>query len=399
MNILQIANKAIYPPDGGSLAILSMAKGYVRNNHRVYLLNMITPKHFNNYKIIENEYKDSLKISGIKVNTRIHFSRLLLNFLFSKKPFVSQRFISKNFALELSNLLKNNTFDFVQIEGLYVLQYIKIIRKNFKGIVLYRSHNIEYQIWKRNCEKTPSFLKKGYFKSLYKRLKIFEKELLNTYDYLIPISQYDADKYKKLGNTKPVITSPFGFDFDKITDNNINKKHTKNQYINYIGALDWIPNQEGLLWFIKHCFPIILKSFPNIKLKIAGRNAPKWLIKKVIHNNIQFIGEVKNAYEFIQTPGPIIVPLFSGSGMRVKIIESMALKKAIVATNIAAEGTNCLHNENILLANNTVDFSNSVIYFLNNKGLQREFGENAFTFVKKNFDYKKITSNILNIIK
>lgn len=399
MNILQIANKAIYPPDGGSLAILSSTKAYVKNGHKVHLLNMITHKHINDDKIIEPEYKNSIQITGIYINTKISIIGILINFLFSKTPFISNRFISKNFESELCKLLKYNSFDFVQIEGLYVLQYINCIRTNFTGKVLYRPHNVEYLIWKRNYKETKSLLKKIYFKSLYQRLKKLEEKLLNTYDYLIPISDSDAEIFKTLGNIKPLKVSPFGIDLKNIQNQYIHNKSETEQAINYIGALDWIPNQEGLLWFIDRCFPTILKSFPGIKLNIAGRNAPGWLIKRFSNNNICFLGEVKNAYEYIQNPGPVIVPLFSGSGMRVKIIESMALKKAIIATSIAAEGIQCVHQENILLADNHQEFAKAVIILLKNIDLQKEIGDKAYKLVEEHFDFNNIATDILNFIK
>jgi len=399
MNILQIANKAIYPPDGGSLAILSLTKGFIKCGRRVHLLNMVTHKHVNNEDIIDDCIKDSLKITGVNVDTKFSFLRVIINFLFSQKPLISQRFVSQEFRNKLTGLIKNNTFDFIQIEGLYTLQYISSIRINYKGNILYRPHNIEYQIWERNYQESSSFLKRIYFKSLYKRLKKLEKRFLNSYDFLIPISQQDADKFNKLGNIKPCIVSPFGIDLKKFNIRMIKEQNNKNQSINYIGALDWIPNQKGLLWFVDECFSEILKEFPNIKLNIAGRNAPQWLIKKLEHKNIKFIGEVVNAYGFIQNPGPIIVPLFSGSGMRVKIIESMALKKTIIATTIAAEGINCSHKINILLANNKVEFINSTLSVLNNLNKQKEIGENAYKFVEKNYGFEKIASNILNFIK
>ncbi|MFC2104551.1 glycosyltransferase family 4 protein, partial [Bacteroidota bacterium] len=330
MNILQITNKAIYPPDGGSLAILNLAKAYIRNGHKVHILNMVTHKHYNNDEIIEKEYKESLKITGIKVNTRISIFKLILNLLFSSKPYISQRFISKKFKSELIDLINNNEFDFIQIEGLYVLAYAHTIRNIFKGKIIYRPHNIEHLIWKRNYEETKSLIKKIYFKNLYYRIKKYEEQLLNTYDFLFPISQNDANIYKELGNTKPIKVSSFGIDVIRLEEKIIVEKPGSVQGINYIGALDWIPNQKGLLWFINNCFPVILQSHPNIILNIAGRNAPRGFKNKLDQPNINFCGEVKNAYEFIQNPGPVIVPLFSGSGMRVKIIESMALKKAIV---------------------------------------------------------------------
>ena len=385
MKILQIANKAIYPPDGGSLAILSMAKGYIKNGHQVQILNMTTHKHFNDLKIIEDEFVDSLKISGVKINTRISFYHLLVNLLFSKKPYIAKRFISKNFELQIHRLLKNNSFNFIQLEGLYTLQYINFIKENIDTPIIYRPHNIEYLIWERNYKETESLVKKIYFKSVFKRLKRLEISLLNSYDFIIPITENDALVYKTLGNNKPVQVTPFGVDVNSTKIKPIESSFSPNLNINYIGALDWIPNQEGLLWFIEKCFPLILKSLPTIQLNIAGRNAPQWLVKKLNVNNIKFYGEVQDASEFIKKSGPIIVPLFSGSGMRVKIIESMFLKKAVVATKVAVEGISCETNENILIADDVKSFSDSVVSLINNVDLQVEIGGNAYTFVKTNY--------------
>lgn len=400
MNILQIANKAIYPPDGGSIAILSLTKAYIRNGHRVHLLNMITHKHYNDTKIIDSESSKHLKITGIRINTKVSFIRLISNFLFSKSPLISERFVSEKFKNALIHLLENNSFDFVQFEGLYALQYIMFIKQNFKGKVLYRPHNAEYLIWERNAFESKSILKKIYFKSLSNRLKKLEEKYLNSYDYIIPISNTDAETFNKLGNLKPSKVSPFGIDFENVIHQSLEHKSDSEQFINYIGALDWIPNQKGLIWFIDNCFPIILESFPKIKLNIAGRNAPDWFIKKLNqNNNIRYVGEVTNAYEYLHNQGPVIVPLFSGSGMRVKIIESMAIKKAIVSTSIAAEGINCIHNENILIADTPGYFANSVILLLKDPDLQKEIGEKASKFVKENFDVNIIANDILNFIK
>ena len=399
MNILQIANKATYPPDGGSLAILGLAKAYASHRHHVKILNMTTHKHQNSGKALENKYENYIETVGVNLNTKISFIKLLLNYIFSSKAYIAERFFSKKFSFKIIELLKNNSFDFIQIEGLYVLQYIHIIKKHFQGIVVYRPHNIEYTIWERNYKTTKSLIKKYYFKSLYRRLRKLELYLLNSYDLITPISFIDSNKYKALGNTKPLITSPFGVDFEEIKRYIRHNNSPTYNSINFIGALDWIPNQEGLLWFIDNCFPLILKKIPNTKLNIAGRNAPSRLINKFKKKNISYYGEVDNAYDFIQNSGPLIVPLFAGSGMRVKIIESMALKKTIIATDVAAEGIKCKDKTHILLANDANSFANSVITVLNNPDIEQEIGENAFNFVIENYDSKKIALSILEFIK
>ncbi len=396
MNILQIANKALFPPDGGSLAILSLAKGYIENGHCVHLLNMVTHKHINKNQFIDYKYRNSLTIEGVYVNTKIACIKALCNLFFSDKPYIAQRFISGQFKQKIHQLLQNQKFDIIQFEGLYTLQYISVIRSVYDGKIIYRPHNLEYLIWERNAVRSKNILKKWYFKILSDRLKNMEKSLLNSYDILFPISNNDTDFFNQLGNTKPFKVVPFGMDIKKTNEKTHPIKGTRQ--INYIGALDWIPNQEGLLWFIENCLDEIAQAIPEVNLKIAGRNAPEWLTQKLNHPNINYMGEVENAYDFMQTAGPIIVPLFSGSGMRVKIIEAMALKKAIVATPVAAEGIDCTHEENILIHSKET-FANAVIRLLENEALQNKIGENAYHFVADQYDFIKIASDALNFIK
>jgi glycosyltransferase involved in cell wall biosynthesis len=397
MKVLQIANKAISPPDGGTLAILSLTKGYLLNGYDVHLLNMLTHKHSNekSTQILKNK---NFKITGVKVNTKLSILNLLINFLFSKTPYIAKRFLSKNFTNELINLIKKDSYDIIQLEGLYCLQYISIIKQYFSGRTIYRPHNLEHQIWERNATDSKSILKKIYFSNLATRLEKLETKLLNTYDYIAPISVNDKEQFIALGNTKPILTIPFGIDLESYSND------TKSTLINsnsicYIGALDWIPNQTGILWFIEKVFPIILEDNPSIKLNIAGRNAPEWLKNKFIFPNIIFHGEVDDAHSFLQKNGLMIVPLFSGSGMRVKIIEGMALKKTIIATSIASEGISCTDKENIIITNENITFAESILQLLKDTSLQKKIGEKAYKFVQNNFDNKKITQDLINFIK
>ncbi|MGM0408320.1 MAG: glycosyltransferase family 4 protein [Bacteroidota bacterium] len=396
MNILILANKALNPPDGGSLAILSLAKGYSKMGHHVFLLNMITHKHTNDNDFAGSEYKNSLKILGVNVNTKTSLIAILTNLLFSNKPYIAQRFISKAYQKKLIELLNTESFDVLQVEGLYMLQYLKTIQNYFSGKIVYRPHNIEHEIWKRNSDETKSLIKKIYFRILAHRLKNLEISFLNKYDYIIPISPKDSDYYTTLGNKKPSLTAPFGLDFKKIQPDKLNKNYRN---IIFIGALDWIPNQKGLIWFIQNCWESVIKADHNIQLLIAGRNAPGWL-KKIIQkkHRIQFLGEIENAHHFISNNGPLIVPLFAGSGIRVKIIEAMALKKCIISTSIGAEGIPYANGKNIIIADTCDDFIKAIIRVSNDQAYQDKMGENAFQLAVKHFDHEKIAKDVLNFI-
>ncbi len=397
MKILQLANKATFPPDGGSLAILNFAKGYIKNGHQVYLLNIVTHKHFNNPELIEAEYKNNLTVQGVKVNTRISILKLGFNIFLSRKPYIAQRFLSRKFSNKLTALLLSKNFDLIHIDSLYMLQYIHSIKRIFSGKIIYRPHNIEYKIWERNAKETKSLIKKLYFKRLATRLKKLELTLLNTYDYILPIAASDAETYKALGNTQPLHIAPFGIDFQKIP---VTKTNNQPQNIIFIGALDWIPNQNGLMWFINHCWDKIFESEFKTALFIAGRNAPRWLIQSLkTKKGIRFMGEIDNAYNFMLNSGPLIVPLFSGSGLRVKIIEAMALKKPIISTSIGAEGIPYTDKENILIANTADEFAGAVNQVFKDEDYQKAIGENAFHLAAGNFDLEIITKNVLRFIK
>ncbi|OFX22806.1 MAG: hypothetical protein A2041_02005 [Bacteroidetes bacterium GWA2_31_9b] len=399
MNILQITNKALFPPDGGTLAISNFAYAYAKLNHNVTILSMVTHKHYLNNLDSSDLLEKKIELIGVKVNTKISLFKLLKNLFFSKIPYNLERFISIDFAEKLTSLLKEKKWDIIQIEGLYVLSYIDLIRKNSLGKIVYRPHNIEYKIWEENANCSKSIIKTVYFGILAKRLKNFELNLLNTYDIVLPISNSDADFYKENGNNKPILVSPFGVNVREFKSYFVQpEKLNTNSTILFIGALDWIPNQQGLTWFIDKCFPLIVNLIPNVELIIAGRNAPKWYFKKFNSKNINFIGQVNNAYEFLSKSGPVIAPLFSGSGMRVKIIEAMALKKAIVTTTKGAEGIDGLNPNNILIADNANIFAEMVVKLLRNNDLQNNMGNLAHKLIIEQYSVEKIGSLAIQFI-
>ncbi|HSH50815.1 MAG TPA: glycosyltransferase, partial [Bacteroidales bacterium] len=114
---------------------------------------------------------------------------------------------------------------------------------------------------------------------------------------------------------------------------------------------------------------------------------------------IKYIGEIDHAFDYMCNNGPLIVPLFSGSGLRVKIVEAMAFKKPIISTSIGAEGIPYTNKKNIIIANTEDEFIQGVKRLIQNKDTQKEIGENAYTLATKNFDLQKIAKEVLNFIK
>jgi len=393
MNILILSNKVPYPPkDGGSIATLNLAKG-LSEFAQITLLTLNTSKHYVDISKIPEKVKTKIKFIDSYIDTKIKPIAAFKNLVFSKMPYNAERFICKKFEAKIIKELQQNKFDIIQLEGLYLTPYIATIKKYSDAKISLRSHNVEHEIWQRTLTQQTNPLKKKYIKILTSRIEKMEVNMLNKYDLLVPITERDGQKLNQLGNTKPSHTTPTGYEIDNLKPNHENINFPS---IFHIGALDWSPNQEGIIWFLDNCWSIILKKMPNLKFYIAGRNAPDWFIEKIKQPNVEFCGEVESATEFINSKALMIVPLLSGSGMRIKIVEGMALGKTIISTSIGAEGIPAIHKDNILIANEIKDFSDEIISILNNKKSFLQIGINANTFISKKFNNLAISKSLID---
>lgn len=396
MNILVVCNKFPYPPkDGGQIATFAMIRGMKEAGHSVVVAAINTKKHYYDATQMPANIAALADFRTLSLNTDLTVKDALCNLLFSRLPYTATRFISKEFETLLRGVFNEKQFDIVQLEGLYLCAYIPLIRECSSAKIAYRAHNVEYEIWTRLAHETKNFVKRIYLQNLAKRVERFEKSMLNTYDYIVPITQRDADTYARIGNTKPSFVAPTG-----IFVNDLPQKETVVEQpisLFHLGALDWSPNQQGLIWFIQNCLPQLRSKFPDLQLFVAGRNAPSWFLEHLQVSGVVYEGEVPDAYEFMSNHTIMIVPLLAGGGMRIKILEGMSYGKVIVSTSIGAEGISGENGKDFCIANTPQDFTNAIVSLVKNKDLCANLGKNATIFVSKKFDNRQILANLLSL--
>ncbi|MGQ7870529.1 glycosyltransferase family 4 protein [Sunxiuqinia sp. sy24] len=396
MRILQLCHKSPWPPkDGGAIAMLTMAKGFSLLGHEVHVLAMNTRKHQIQIEEIPDDLKEKMHLKLADVPAKITLFGAIANLLFSKLPYNATRFMEVDFNRQLTKLLKETEFDLIQLEGLYLCSYIPTIREYSKAQIAYRAHNVEHEIWERTALVTPG-LKRIYLKGLAQRIKQFELSQLNKYDLLVPITDRDGEILDQLGNKKPRHTAQTGIDLATLVP-----KAGQLEYpsLFHLGALDWAPNQEGLLWFLENVWSKLHKQYPNLKFYVAGRNAPEWLQAKLHYKNVIFLGEIEDAYTFMNSKAIMVVPLLSGSGMRVKIIEGLALGKAIVSTTIGAEGIAVQKGKHILLVDDADEFIQTISQLIGNRDLYDQLCKNAIDFIHEKFDNLAIAESLIDFYK
>ncbi|MRX47303.1 glycosyltransferase family 4 protein [Pedobacter puniceum] len=393
MKVLLLTNRVPFPPNGGyPIVIYNTIRELVELGCEVTLFSLNTTKHFVKTKEIKDPVFKKIKFVQYKIDNRVKVKDAFLN-LFTGKSYNLSRFYEKNCASKLAHLLRTQEFDIIQFEGLQVVPYLDIIKEVSKGKLIYRAHNIEHQIWKRLTLQENFFLRKMYFGLLSKRLQKFEFKILNSFDAILAISSVDEHFFKSVGCQSPVHTFPVALNLDNYE---VQQQLSLHKSIGYIGSMEWRPNLEGIDWFLEKVWPSIKQLDAGITFHLAGKNMPKYL--KVL-NSQSFIleGEVEDAAAFMARQHVLIVPLLSGSGMRVKIIEAMALGKCIIATSIAAEGINYQHDVNILIADKADDFYKQILRCFTDKTLISRIGKEAKKLVAKYHDNKTLSKDLLNV--
>ena len=390
MKILLLCNKPPYPAsEGGPMAMNSIITGLLDAGHQVKILAINNEKYKVSEADIPDDYKRKTGIELIDVDLQVRPMKAFLN-LFTNKSYHVERFISKDFDARLTEVLQKEQFDVVQLEMLYMAPYVATIREHSKAMIVLRAHNVEHLIWERIAKDTKFFAKRWYINHLARTLKNYELDAIETVDGIAAITRKDAAFFRKYCS-KPVVDIPYGVYPEEFTPKTDIEAHPK---FYHIGSMNWMPNEEGIRWFIDEVLPKTVEKVPMFVYHLAGRNMPEWLTN-LNNPNVDVIGEVPDAKEFVANHDVAIVPLLSGSGIRIKIIESMAMGKTVITTRVGAEGI--LYNEevNIIIAENIAKMVEAIRSINENPQIAVKIGEAARKLVEETYDNRKIISRLL----
>lgn len=348
----------------------------------------------NKHPFIASEYSDDFlnetKLDGVYIDTRVNIIDAFSALVTSDSYNVS-RFFSSDFDKRLTQALLENTYDVVHLESLFMTPYITTIRRNSSAKIVLRSHNLEHLIWERLANTAGNQAKKLYLNHLASKLKKYEQKTINEVDGIAAISFEDTKRFTDLKCRVPMITIPFGIDLENYIFSEGNLKNPSSLF--HLGAMNWAPNLEAMNWFLDEMWDSISKL--PVSLHLGGREMPESFInlnseKLVVHKTVE------NAVEFMNRFDIMIVPLLSGSGMRVKIIEGMALGKIVITTSVGAEGIDYEDGKHLLIADDPEKFFEHVKRVTEDDIFARSISINARKLVEEKYDNSKIIQKLLD---
>ncbi len=313
------------------------------------------------------------------------FMKVLLRLL-SPRPITVMNDYSKDVEQKLLELIEQQDFDLVICDFLQPsINFEKI--ESLPSILW--EHNVEHVIPQRHYLTSTNVFVRWFWKSQWKKMEQYEKEACQKFTGVIAVSVEDQQCLMNLTGKKEIFAIPTGVDANYFVPPE--ELCTKNTLV-FSGSMDWIPNEDGISYFVSEILPIIQKQIPDVTLTVVGRN-PTPGLKKLAETvrEVKFLGRVDDVRPFIAKSAVYIVPLRIGGGTRIKIFEAMAMGKAVVSTSIGAEGLPVVSGENCLLADTPEDFSQAVVTLLEDEARRQQIGRAARKFVEDDFTWEKVS--------
>ena len=389
MKVLQLCNKPPYPPvDGGTMAMNSITQGLLSRGCEVKVLTVETDKHPVRKDRITDDYLRKTALESVYVDLSVRPLPALFSMLCGESYHV-KRYVNEAYAAKLRGILEGREFDVVHVESIFLTPYVPLIRKYSKAKVMLRAHNVEHLIWKRVAQSCRNPFKRWYLKHLSLTLRAYELEHINEYDGIVCITKNDADCFRKNGCRKPITVIPFGVEPDDVP-----QVEAEPNSLFHIGAMDWLPNQESIRWLLEEVWPVVHREVPQAKLYLAGRKMPDCWMKAHIEG-VSVVGEVPDAMYFIGSKKINVVPLLSGSGIRVKIIEAMSVGKTVITTTVGAQGIDYTDGENLLIANTPQEFAQQIKHCLDDDDFCRSVGTAAERLIAEQYNEGKLADKLL----
>lgn len=350
MKILQVSNRVPWPlNEGGNIGIYNFTRAYAELGHEVVIYCLDGIKHNTPVQEATAELCKYARVFIHPIDTDIKIVDALSHLVRNESYNVS-RFYNTIFLKEIIAILKSEKFDLVQVEGTFVGPYIKTIRQYHKGTLALRMHNVEYEIWERLAANTKNPIKKIYQTILAKQLKEYETSLLPLVDIVATVTDDDGNKFKELYPAGKYITVPAGIDLE------VWKYAPSIGFCKFyhIGSMEWHANAEAVNWYVTQVHKLLCKEDESYSLHLAGKGINVNQFSQ--QEQIKAIANVPSAYDFVIEHDVCVVPLLSGSGIRLKILEAMSAGKLVISTTIGAQGIDYKDGEHLLIADTPSDF-------------------------------------------
>lgn len=393
-NILMISPMFPYPAHSGDkLRILNSIRE-LSKNYNISLICLSENDIDEEYKQYIEKFCCNLKV----INKYISKKNAMIKFPITFKTYheIRQDCTVLQGAVYEELISSGKVFDYIYFHFYHSMTSINLdlLNRNIKVIV--DEHNADELIWETIFNNS-NLIKKVMVKVNINRIKKFKKKRKDSIDYLVSVSRNDLEFNKKENKIKGI---------NLLVPNGVNEIKPMNNYLNvdknivFVGSMDVTMNIEAVLHFYNNIYPLIKENVKDCKFYIVGKNpTPKIMRLQEQDKSVIVTGEVKDIKEYYEKAKVCIAPFKIGGGTKLKIIESMMMKKILVSTSCGCQGIDVEDKVHLIIENEDVSFAKAVEDILNNNIDTNEIVTNAFNLANEKYTWKNIFENMAKSIQ
>jgi polysaccharide biosynthesis protein PslH len=314
------------------------------------------------------------------------------SYLVDSVPYAIAKYRSESFQGALSDLLAKGSFDAVVSD--FLVPVVNLPDQLPCRSILF-THNVEAEIWRRHAETATNPAARFLLTQQWRRMLRFEQEALARFDLVLAVSDADRETFDRLypdALKTPAHVVQTGVETTYFAPA-VPTTPVKPAHLVFTGSMDWLPNEDGMLFFVREILPLIRQAEPGTTLSIIGR-APTPAIKRLAEDaGIEVTGRVDDVRPHIAAGSVYVVPLRIGGGTRLKIFEAMAMAKAVVSTTVGAEGLPVTTGENVVIADEPAAFARAVVNLIRDPEQRRRLELEARRVVVERYDWSAVAGD------
>jgi len=304
--------------------------------------------------------------------------------LFEPLPYIVSKYISREMIKTVARVYREERPDLVMCDYLQSCEGMRGLKH--VPFVLFE-HNVEAALFEQFAERADLAIVRAYMRLQARRLRRYEKRACRKASHVIAVSEVDREAYLNEYGVGHCSVIPTGVDIHQFQPS---RAPCRANNLVFCGAMDWMANQDAMKYFVTEILPLIRKELPDVFFTLVGRNAPPEILKLGEIPGVHVTNTVPDIRPYVHAAKIFVVPLRIGSGTRLKLLEAMAMGKAIVSTTIGAEGLPLEHGRHILLADQPQAFADEVVTLLRNPERRAVLEANARRLAAQEYSWEKV---------
>ncbi len=385
MRILVLTQVVVYPADAGpKVKTLQVLRHLAAHHDVVYCTFVRSAKEAQD---VEKLREICCRVSAIPIiRSRMNDVRFLIGSLATGDSFILRRDDSPTMRAMVRQLLHEEQIDVLHIDQLNMMRFVP---PDWQGTVILDEHNAVWQVFERLSRGTRNPISRWLLGREAHIIRGIEGAACCRAQTVLAVSEQDQQALREVAGESALIEIvPITVDAEHFQPIWEARNPQPNRLLT-IGTMFWLPNSEGVSWWLRQGYEHLRRLCPNVTYDVVGARPPHTLqMLAERHAGVHLHGYVADVTPFWTSAGALAVPLLSGGGVRVKILEAMAMGIPVISTTIGCEGLAVRNGEHLLVADNPETFARACATVLRDKELALHLARNARQLILEQYDAK-----------